>query len=1328
VVGQNALQINTSGVSNCAFGYNALTLNTTGYANCAFGHQALASNTTSESNNAFGYDALATNTTGIYNNGVGRAAIKFNTTGSSNNAVGQAALRNNTEGSSNSAIGSQAGFNNVLAACSYNTFLGAATDLDANTNAWTKSTAIGYNAKIIASNQIVLGTSTEKVFMPGNSIYAVQWNSPATINSVTIPQYGLSWQADTTFNASPCGFLSGWGGLQFITSGTTKMVIKADGNVGVGTNAPLAKLQVTDSTGGSILISPPDATSLGLKSSLLFAGTFGSSTGTGDTGARYTAQIVSGFIPTAAWGGEYLAFNVGSNDANDARNYSIERMRITGSGNVGIGTTNPSYKLDVAGVINSNAGGVSFTANNASYNSVGTTSAYPTTRFNTIAAGDGVNAIMNGSGGNYVAGQGLTLTGQSLFWAGGYNSYASQIQIDGGRSALAGVNHGQIRFYTANTQQMTIHESGNVGIGVANPTGSTVQIGSAGILRLGPTGNAGNSVAFGLETSRYQIAFSTYRDVVQDQIGAKIAAINYNTWQNNSPAVQSTALAFFVNSNSARLDGNYPTFSGTNTSGTTYDSSTEAMRIAPSGNVGIGTTNPQAKLDIVGSTQLTNTSTGSFNNFYGKVPPSSTYPSTVKPNTTSATSSTWTNNGVTWSVSASNYSGTAYPYLAFDANNTTNNKWAVNSAYSSSTGAYTGTTFPITPVGQSSIQGEWLQIQSNVPVIMNSYNIGCSDVAARSPKTFYICGSNDTTTWYLIQSATIATNPYTVNTSLGSLFTVTGASPQNGFTTNNTYGNTGNAYTYFRMVVTSTFISDTLLAVGDWTINFTLGTVVGPSRTLLYMDSTNINQLDVSGSLAFVNSNSSITVSPNTTAANSSMWSTNNVTWITSASSYLTGSTNYFPYLAFDTNISANRGWLSAANSYNATTGAYAGSTAAITPTTQSAIQGEWLQLQSSVPVVMKSYNIGAIDIPLSNPRTFWILGSNDGTSWNPIHYATTTATSGVYPNFTYIGNFNVTSGTAVNGFTTVTTFPSYSSLSYTYFRIVVISTFPNVGNTYTYIGEWAPVFAPASSAVSLALDNAVLNQLNIGGSLGIAGGVAVSGYVGIGTTSPACPLDVRGSVLTNNQTCTARFTNSNNNGQLLLCPGIYQGSSNDANCTTYEIPGTGVHYFWDNVLISGTMSAAGTKAFNISHPLDPSNTRLIHASVEAPRHDLIYSGTVSLINGVAIVNIDRDSCPNHPMRDGTFEALTRDVRIYLQNNETFDRVKGNITGGTLNIECENNASSASIDWMVIADRKDDILKNSKFGDENGYLITERNTDEELYLSDDYRVAGSFGK
>jgi hypothetical protein len=186
--------------------------------------------------------------------------------------------------------------------------------------------------------------------------------------------------------------------------------------------------------------------------------------------------------------------------------------------------------------------------------------------------------------------------------------------------------YGQISLATNNVERLRITNTGNVGIGTDNPTGSTMQIGSAGILRLGPAGNAGNSVATGLETSRYQIAFSTYRDVVLDQIGAKIAAINYNNWGDANRHTQSTALAFFVNSDSARYGSlaNYPTFSGTNTSGTTYDSSTEAMRIAPSGNVGIGTNNPQATLDVAGGIRATNgltitggtvsiiTSTGAF--------------------------------------------------------------------------------------------------------------------------------------------------------------------------------------------------------------------------------------------------------------------------------------------------------------------------------------------------------------------------------------------------------------------------------------------------------------------------------------------------------------------------------------------------------------------------------------------------------------------------------------------------------------------------------------------------------------------------------------------
>lgn len=214
-------------------------------------------------------------------------------------------------------------------------------------------------------------------------------------------------------------------------------------------------------------------------------------------------------------------------------------------------------------------------------------------------------------------------------------------------------------------------------------------------------------------------------------------------------------------------------------------------------------------------------------------------------------------------------------------------------------------------------------------------------------------------------------------------------------------------------------------------------------------------------------------------------------------------------------------------------------------------------------------------------------------------------------------------------------------------------------------------------------------------------------GNVGIGTTTPSYTLDVVGN-----------FRISQNSTYLAITPGMYQGGSNTAY-TTYDMPGSQNHYFWDNIVASGTISGSA-KYFNIPHPLDPSNTRLIHCAVEGPRHDLNYSGTVNLINGLATVNIDTDSCPMSPMRVGTFEALIKNPRIYLQNNETFDRVKGKIIGGVLNIECENKNSSVPIDWLIIAERNDISLMDTKYCDKDGYLITERNA-VDVHLSEEYR-------
>ena len=135
-----------------------------------------------------------------------------------------------------------------------------------------------------------------------------------------------------------------------------------------------------------------------------------------------------------------------------------------------------------------------------------------------------------------------------------------------------------------------------------------------------------------------------------------------------------------------------------------------------------------------------------------------------------------------------------------------------------------------------------------------------------------------------------------------------------------------------------------------------------------------------------------------------------------------------------------------------------------------------------------------------------------------------------------------------------------------------------------------------------------------------------------------------------------------------------------------------------------------GSGSFDIPHPLksDPKE-RLVHSFIEGPRCDLIYRGTKQLVNGVATVNIDTECTQNTAgnMTEGTFEALCTNPVKYLHNNDSFDRIRGTISGNILTITCENNSSSDTIDWMVVAERKDQVVKDWARTDPNGLLITE---------------------
>ena len=160
------------------------------------------------------------------------------------------------------------------------------------------------------------------------------------------------------------------------------------------------------------------------------------------------------------------------------------------------------------------------------------------------------------------------------------------------------------------------------------------------------------------------------------------------------------------------------------------------------------------------------------------------------------------------------------------------------------------------------------------------------------------------------------------------------------------------------------------------------------------------------------------------------------------------------------------------------------------------------------------------------------------------------------------------------------------------------------------------------------------------------------SGNVGIGTPTPAHPLDVVGNI----------------------------------NCT-------------------GTLSK-GSGSFRIDHPLaNMSNTHnLYHSFIEGPQADLIYRGKVDLENGSASINLDTVS----KMTSGTFEALNRNVQCFTSNESDWDAVKGSVSGNILTISCQNTSSTATVSWLVIGERKDQHMYDTNWTDDDGFVIPEQ--------------------
>jgi len=346
------------------------------------------------------------------------------------------------------------------------------------------------------------------------------------------------------------------------TNGNGLFTVKGDGNVGIGTTNPSKGIEIVNKQG--ILIRENQG-GLGNQMPLI-------SSSIADRLDQDDWGIAIKSVSETASNGYGIAFWT----RNSFTGSSTEKFRIDRVGNVGIGTTDPGAALDVAGSfkLNNTGGGTLYPTSNDVYKN-GTTSSLKHSIILNTAGWRNASVIESVTG---TAPSGFSTEGLYLNATYGSNVFTSaSVHVD------CNTGNGDISFLTgtgaaAPTTKFKLQNNGNVGIGTTNPFGKLEVQGS------NADGDVRLSVA---NTSNGQDAF-TLLLLGNDEYTTGSAG--FRRYSSTHPK----ASVFDI----ANLEvGKHITFS--TRSGTDPE---ERMRIDASGNVGIGTTNPDPyKLNVNGN-------------------------------------------------------------------------------------------------------------------------------------------------------------------------------------------------------------------------------------------------------------------------------------------------------------------------------------------------------------------------------------------------------------------------------------------------------------------------------------------------------------------------------------------------------------------------------------------------------------------------------------------------------------------------------------------------------------------------------------------------------
>ncbi len=267
--------------------------------NTSVGFSTLNSNTSGANNTAVGFKALELNTSGGQNTAMGDNALAHNTSATGNTSIGYATLAENTTGNFNSALGYDALLYNTTG--EHNTALGA----------W----AMHFNT--IGKWNTALGFSSLQKNISGNNNTSI--GQEAGFNNTSgNGNVFLGYQAG--YNEM------GSNKLYIANSSTTTPLVYGDfatGNVGIGTTTIGERLVVQGNHADGRIAT--------------FQNTY-------DEKYITMGQIVTN-------DGGYIKYKKSSNYTGIGVHGHSEQLIVNGAGNVGIGTTLPTAKLEVNGAI-----------------------------------------------------------------------------------------------------------------------------------------------------------------------------------------------------------------------------------------------------------------------------------------------------------------------------------------------------------------------------------------------------------------------------------------------------------------------------------------------------------------------------------------------------------------------------------------------------------------------------------------------------------------------------------------------------------------------------------------------------------------------------------------------------------------------------------------------------------------------------------------------------------------------------------------------------------------------------------------------------------------